>query len=46
MKRIRVERAAKWTKKIITRMKTIRGLVVQCYCCGGTNINIKFKMAG
>jgi hypothetical protein len=27
-------------------MKTIRGLVVRCYCRGGTNVNIKLEMAG
>jgi len=32
--------------EIIVRIKIIGGLVVQCYYCGGTNINIKLKIAG
>jgi len=32
--------------KITARIKTIRGLVVWYYYCGGTNINIKLKIAG
>ena len=32
--------------KTTVRIKTIRGLIVQCYYYGGTNINIKLKIAG
>jgi len=46
MKRIRIEKVVELIKKTTARMKTIRGLVVWCYYRGGTNINIKLKIAG
>ena len=44
-KRIIVKKVVKQIGKITTKIKTIKGLVVQYYYCGGTNINIKLKIA-
>jgi len=42
---MRVEKAAELIGKITARMKTIRGLVMWCYCRNKTNVNIKLKIA-
>ena len=46
IKRIIVEKAVKQMGKIMAKIKTIKGLIVQYYYYGGTNVNIKLKIVG